>query len=91
MTRRGISSRYKAAVKETGLGPGPALWIDWVEWEGPLKTGQINRRSLESLARNDADLEDSLRAQKVLEQFRATSLSECVAGIRLRRSPRRHP
>ena len=28
--------RYKAAMKETGLGPVPALWIDWVEWEGPF-------------------------------------------------------
>lgn len=27
--------RYKASLKETGLGPVPALWIDWVEWEGP--------------------------------------------------------
>ncbi len=27
---------YKAAIKETGVGPVPALWIDWVEWEGPF-------------------------------------------------------
>ena len=30
------NERYKAAIKETGLGPVPALWIDWVEWEGPF-------------------------------------------------------
>lgn len=29
-------ARHKAAVKETGVGPVPALWIDWVEWEGPF-------------------------------------------------------
>ena len=28
--------RYKAAIRETGVGPVPALWIDWVEWEGPF-------------------------------------------------------
>jgi len=28
--------RYEAARKQTGMGPPPALWIDWVEWEGPL-------------------------------------------------------
>lgn len=27
---------YTAARKETGVGPVSALWIDWVEWEGPL-------------------------------------------------------
>ena len=24
---------YDAAIRATGLGPPPALWIDWVEWE----------------------------------------------------------
>lgn len=27
---------FTTAQKETGVGPQPALWIDWVEWEGPL-------------------------------------------------------
>ena len=27
---------YTAAQKATGVGPPPALWIDWVEWEGPI-------------------------------------------------------
>lgn len=27
---------YEAARKETGAGPPSALWIDWVEWEGPM-------------------------------------------------------
>jgi len=27
---------YYAAVKDTKVGPPSALWIDWVEWEGPL-------------------------------------------------------
>ena len=28
--------RFKAAIEKTGVGPVPALWIDWVEWEGPF-------------------------------------------------------
>jgi len=28
---------YQAARKETKVGPPSALWIDWVEWEGPLR------------------------------------------------------
>ena len=27
---------FIAAQKETGVGPPSALWIDWVEWEGPI-------------------------------------------------------
>ena len=27
---------YQTARKATGVGPEPVLWIDWVEWEGPL-------------------------------------------------------
>jgi hypothetical protein len=27
---------FLTAQKATGFGPVPALWIDWVEWEGPL-------------------------------------------------------
>jgi hypothetical protein len=32
------NQRYKAARQATGLGPVPALWIDWVEWEGPFSS-----------------------------------------------------
>lgn len=27
---------FTTAQKESGVGPPSALWIDWVEWEGPL-------------------------------------------------------
>jgi hypothetical protein len=33
---KAMQARLQSAIKETGLGPTPALWIDWVEWEGPL-------------------------------------------------------
>ncbi|MCG6155870.1 DUF1592 domain-containing protein [Rubinisphaera margarita] len=61
--------RYKAALKETGLGPAPALWIDWVEWEGPFERASAQSALADTLARNDADLDDAPRARRVLEQF----------------------
>ncbi len=27
---------FNTSLKNTGFGPPPALWIDWVEWEGPF-------------------------------------------------------
>ena len=36
------SELYMAAQKATGVGPPAALWIDWVEWEGPLKPETAN-------------------------------------------------
>jgi hypothetical protein len=30
------SESYQTARKATGVGPVSTLWIDWVEWEGPL-------------------------------------------------------
>ena len=39
------NARYQAARKETGVGPVPALWIDWVEWEGPLSAPASGSRS----------------------------------------------
>lgn len=32
---KGDLARYRTARAKTGVGPTPALWIDWVEWEGP--------------------------------------------------------
>ncbi|MEK0447361.1 MAG: hypothetical protein RLZZ399_2682 [Verrucomicrobiota bacterium] len=29
---------YMESQRRTGVGPDPALWIDWVEWEGPLES-----------------------------------------------------
>lgn len=56
---------FHEEVRKTKLGPPPVLWIDWVEWEGPLQTsnssanitpaivaGQTNARvALESFAK----------------------------------------
>ncbi|MGK0241056.1 MAG: hypothetical protein ACI92G_004548 [Candidatus Pelagisphaera sp.] len=38
---------FKKSSDDTGKGPPPALWIDWVEWEGPI----VERASQESIER----------------------------------------
>ena len=37
---KAMQSRMLSAIKKTGLGLTPALWIDWVEWEGPLPSAK---------------------------------------------------
>ena len=37
---KAMKARMLSAIKETGLGLTPALWIDWVEWEGPLPSAK---------------------------------------------------
>ena len=62
-------ARYKAAREQTGMGPDPALWIDWVEWEGPLNSSDGESATLDWMVSGDADLDESSRARTVLEQF----------------------
>lgn len=63
------NARYKAARKETGVGPDPALWIDWVEWEGPLNASNGNSSRNDWWITDASEPNESSRARKVLEQF----------------------
>ena len=62
-------TRYKAALKKTGVGPDPALWIDWVEWEGPLGPSTDDSRRNDWWITDAIDPDDSSRARKILQQF----------------------
>ncbi|MFT5471187.1 MAG: hypothetical protein ACI8UO_006320, partial [Verrucomicrobiales bacterium] len=66
---KGDGARYKAAREETGMGPLPALWIDWVEWEGPLNSFDSASAGMDWLVSGNADPDESSRARKTLEQF----------------------
>ncbi|QEG43200.1 DUF1592 domain-containing protein [Roseimaritima ulvae] len=76
--------RYRAARKKTGVGPAPALWIDWVEWEGPLNSPTVvsplqasrlvprdppGRKVNESGGPIVSSLQDSERARAILTKF----------------------
>jgi hypothetical protein len=56
---------YTEARKATGVGPVSALWIDWVEWEGPLKPPA----EAVSPAMLQARTQDSAGAREVIEGF----------------------
>ena len=40
------AGRDRDARKENGVGLKPALWIDWVEWEGPLDVSNESGRKV---------------------------------------------
>ncbi len=62
---------FIAAQKETGVGPPSALWIDWVEWEGPLvKQAPIAKVERIEPEKRRADVERGhLRFQYLNEQY----------------------
>jgi hypothetical protein len=59
---------FTAAVKETKLGPPPALWIDWVEWEGPLVRTEWQEKTPPILASGES------AARSVVEKFAERAL-----------------
>ena len=62
------AGRDRDARKENGVGLKPALWIDWVEWEGPLDvSNESGRRNWWITEADEPD--ESLRAQKMIELF----------------------
>lgn len=56
---------YTAARRETKVGPPSALWIDWVEWEGPLAGRVTPDRVPPALSAGETDV------RAVLERFAA--------------------
>jgi hypothetical protein len=56
---------YTEARKATGVGPASALWVDWVEWEGPFyrQSGGGPQAVLTASTR------DGSGAREVLEKF----------------------
>ncbi|MEI6713272.1 MAG: DUF1592 domain-containing protein [Verrucomicrobiota bacterium] len=59
---------YTAARKVNGMGPEPALWIDWVEWEGPLAEPSAPAIT-ELFAAHDPKTPENQTARTLLEQF----------------------
>lgn len=56
--------RYKS-VNSTGFSPDPTLWVDWVEWEGPIVDAWPPKSHVELLG----DSEPEPDARVVLERF----------------------
>jgi hypothetical protein len=60
---------YDAAQKATGVGPPSALWIDWVEWEGPLKAQKSMTPSTSLLTANTQGLPERDHAREIIAKF----------------------
>ncbi len=66
---KGDLKQYRAARAETGVGPKPALWIDWVEWEGPFKASSDDSTFTDWWVSPQTTPDESARARQILEQF----------------------
>lgn len=70
----GDRARYNAARKKSGLGPTPALWIDWVEWEGPLGSAKNASTNTDWWLSHESVPNESNRARQVLTAFAVHAL-----------------
>lgn len=64
--------RDKKARDETGLAPVPAIWIDWVEWEGPLgvEDGEYPfAQTLAMIKQAQTDNSEISLARQILRRF----------------------
>ena len=69
MTRKAISVATGPPGTKTGVGPKPALWIDWVEWEGPLRASSGDSTFTNWWVGPQTTPDESTRARQILEQF----------------------
>jgi len=60
---------YTAAQKATGVGPPSALWIDWVEWEGPLVASDSKAKTIPVVFENKNSASERDHAKKIIETF----------------------
>ena len=60
---------YTAAQKTTGVGPPSALWIDWVEWEGPLVASDSKAKTIPVVFENKNSASERDHARKIIETF----------------------
>jgi hypothetical protein len=61
------------AHDETGFGVDPALWIDWVEWEGPLYDGWPTAAHRRIFFKGENAPQDDAYAREILGRFAATA------------------
>jgi hypothetical protein len=69
--------RGKREIYKGGMAPPPVLWVDWVEWEGPLQD-KVDDGGLVTISQNNlhgtVDTQEE-RARSIFQQF-------CVEAFR---------
>ena len=67
---------YQTARKATGIGPESALWIDWVEWEGPLTKTNKQSSLNPVLFANTTNASEHDHARTIIEKFAIRAFRE---------------
>ncbi|MEK0447574.1 MAG: hypothetical protein RLZZ399_2895, partial [Verrucomicrobiota bacterium] len=90
------SGMYAKAIDETGFGIQPALWVDWVEWEGPIRSQRQMELAKELFFKGPDAIRDEAYAREILERFarrafrgkevRSTYLDKLVGHFRDRQN-----
>jgi len=60
---------YLKVHRETGLGPKPDLWIDWVEWEGPFVDTDVKPPHKRIFFKDWKTKEDDQYAREIIVRF----------------------
>ena len=60
---------YTAERKATGVGPPSVLWLDWVEWEGPLHRVDPTTAVEPVIFANTNSESEQEQARAIIEQF----------------------
>jgi hypothetical protein len=70
---------YNAAKKKNGYGIPPALWIDWVELEGPHPASHSEATLTDWWVEPHTTPDDSQRAREIFENFAVTAFRGVAA------------
>lgn len=63
------SNKHRKALEETGFGAEPNLWIDWVEWEGPLLPQWPTAAHNDIFFNGATAVKNEAYARQILERF----------------------
>ncbi len=63
----------RVAHEQTGFGVEPALWIDWVEWEGPLFDAWPTAAHSRIFFKGETAARDDAYAREILARFAAAA------------------
>ena len=61
------------AHEQTGFGVDPALWIDWVEWEGPILEQWPTAAHSRIFFKGEGAAKDDAYAREIIERFASTA------------------
>lgn len=63
--------RHMRSLEETGFGLEPALWVDWVEWEGPIVKQWPSAAHAEIFFKGAGATQDDAYAREIVARFAA--------------------